>query len=58
MNNKQHAFTWHVDDVKASYIDPKMNDKFAERCEKKYGSFGSVIVKHVKVHAYLGMKLD
>jgi hypothetical protein len=28
VNGKQHTVTWHVDDLKSSHIDPKVNDDF------------------------------
>ena len=30
VNEKHHALTWNVDNVKASHVDPKVNDQFAE----------------------------
>ena len=29
-NGKQHTVTWHVDDLKSSHVDPKVNDVFLE----------------------------
>jgi hypothetical protein len=28
INGKQHTVTWHIDDLKSSHIDPKVNDEF------------------------------
>ena len=28
INGEQHTLTWHVDDVKASHVDTKVNDNF------------------------------
>ena len=49
-----------MDDIKSSHVDPKVNDKFAEWCEKKCGSpeLGHVKVTRGKRHDYLGMMLD
>ena len=47
IENNQHALTWHVDDVKASHLNPKVNDKFEEWCESKYGSD---VLGHAKVN--------
>ena len=60
IDKKQHTTCWHVDDIKSSHVDPKVNDKFAEWCEKKYGSLelGHVKVTRGKSHDYLGMTLD
>ena len=56
INNKQHTLTWHVDDVKSSHVDPKINDNFKEWCEEKYGSddLGHVTVNTGKRHDYIG----
>ena len=27
-NGKQHTLVWHIDDVKSSHVDPKVNDEF------------------------------
>jgi hypothetical protein len=60
VNGKQQTITWHVDDVKSSHVDPKVNDQFYEWCEKMYGSdeTGHVKVVRGKVHDYLAMVLD
>jgi hypothetical protein len=60
VNEKQHTITWHVDDLKSSHVDPKVNDKFAIWCESTYGSddLGNVKVVRGKVHDYLAMIMD
>jgi hypothetical protein len=60
VNGKQHTVTWHVDDLKSSHVDPKVNDEFAKWCEKTYGSddLGHVKVVRGKVHDYLAMIMD
>ena len=60
INGKQHTLTWHVDDVKASHEDSKVNDKFLEWCEKLYGSeeTGHVTAVRGHKHDYLAMNLD
>ena len=30
VNGKQHTVTWHIDDLKSSHVDPKVNDEFLE----------------------------
>ena len=54
VNNKQHTIVWHVDDVKSSHIDSKVNDKFLKWLQVKYGSdnIGKVKVTTGKVHDY------
>jgi hypothetical protein len=60
VEGKQHTVTWHVDDLKASHENPKVNDEFAEWCEKTYGSdeLGHVKVVRGKVHDYVAMIMD
>ena len=58
VHGKQHTLTWHVDDVKASHADKKVNDEFAKWCDSKHGSVGKVKVKRGMTHDYLGMTLD
>jgi hypothetical protein len=60
VNGKQQTVTWHVDDLKSSHVDPKVNDEFAQWCEATYGSddLGHVKVVRGKVHDYLGMIMD
>ena len=60
IDGKQHTVTWHVDDLKSSHMDPKVNDKFQTWCEKVYGSdaLGYVKVVRGKIHDYLTMILD
>jgi hypothetical protein len=60
VNGKQQTVTWHVDDLKSSHVDPKVNDHFAIWCENTYGSddLGHVKVVRGKVHDYLAMILD
>jgi hypothetical protein len=38
VNRTFYTVTWHVDDLKASHEDRKVNDAFAEWCENTYGS--------------------
>ena len=60
INNKQHALTWHVDDVKSAHVSPKVNDEFAIWCEGKYGSDVLVYVTLTRrnFHDYLGITSD
>jgi len=60
VNGKQHTVLWHVDDLKSSHVDPKVNDKFLLWLEKTYSSdkIGKVKAVRGKVHDYLAMKLD
>jgi hypothetical protein len=60
INGKQHTITWHVDDVKSSHVDPKVNDDFHAWLEQMYGdpNIGQVKAVRGKRHEYLGMVLD
>jgi len=59
VNGKQHTVTWHIDDLKSSHVDPKVNDDFHAWCEKMYGGeSGKVKVVRGKEHDYLAMILD
>jgi hypothetical protein len=60
VNGKQQTLTWHVDDLKSSHVNPKVNDDFAEWCKITYGSddLGHVLAVRGKIHDYLAMILD
>lgn len=58
INNNNHTLTWYLDDVKVSYVEPKVNNKLVEWHNSMCGSLGPVKVKRGKVHDYLGMNLD
>ena len=49
-----------MDDIKSSHVDPKVNDKFHNWLEMKYGDdeIGKVKSTRGKRHDYLGMTLD
>ena len=58
VNGKQHTITWHVDDLKSSHVDPKVNDKFLKWLNKVYGSVGEVKGVRGHKHDYLAMDLN
>jgi hypothetical protein len=60
VSGKQLTVTWHVDDLKSSHIDPRVNDTCIKWLEKKYGDpkIGKVKAHRGKRHDYLGMTLD
>ena len=58
INGKQHTISWHVDDLKASHVDPKVNDEFEEWLQKEFGQVKKVTGTRGKRHVYLGMTLD
>jgi hypothetical protein len=47
--------TFHIDDLKSSHIDPKVNDRFLVWLNQKYGKHGEVKATRGKVHDYHGM---
>ena len=58
INGKQHTISWHVDDLKSSHVDSKVNDDFHVWLQKEYGAIKEVTTTRGKVHEYLGMRLD
>jgi hypothetical protein len=60
IDGKQQTVTWHVDDLKSSHMNKKVNDEFHNWCENKYGSdkAGHVKVTQGDKHDYLAMILD
>jgi hypothetical protein len=60
VNGKQHTVTWHVDDLKSSHVDPKVNDEFLQWLKEKYANddIGEVKAVRGKKHDYLAMILD
>lgn len=60
VDGKQQTITWHVDDLKSSHVNSKVNDEFIEWLEKMYGDDELGHVKAVRgpKHDYLAMVLD
>jgi hypothetical protein len=54
----QHTLLFHVDDLKSSHKDSKVNDQFDKWLNHKYGDHGKVVSHRGKKHDYLGMELD
>ena len=40
IDSEQITICWHVDDLKSSYIDPKVNDKFLQWIKDMFGDLG------------------
>ena len=55
---KQQTVCFHVDDLKSSHVDPKVNDKFLKWLNKMYGAHGEVKATRGPIHDYLGMTFD
>ena len=58
INGKQHTLSWHVDDLKSSHVDPKVNDDFHKWLQDEYGQIKEITATRGKKHVYLGMTLD
>ena len=61
VNGKQQTVVWHVDDLKSSQVDPKVNDKFIDWLTKTYApnpKMEKIKAVRGKVHNYLAMVLD
>ena len=52
------GFPSTFDDLKASHMDPKVNDKFGEWLQKEFGQVKEVTGTRGKRHVCLGMTLD
>ena len=59
-NGKQHTVTFHVNDLKCSHVNKKVNNLFAKWLDAKHGDdeIGRVKAVRGKHHDRLGMKLD
>jgi Reverse transcriptase (RNA-dependent DNA polymerase) len=57
---KRQTVTWHVDDLKSSHVNRRVNDEFRKWLDMKYGDdkIGRVRAVRGKRHNYLGMVLD
>jgi hypothetical protein len=55
VNGSMQTVKFHVDDLKSSHIDPKVNDHFLAWLNSKYGKHGEVKATRGKAHDYLGM---
>ena len=58
VNSEQLTICWHVDDLKSSHIDPKVNDEFLQWIKDMFGQPGEVKTTGGPLHDYLGMTLD
>ena len=58
VNSEQLTICWHVDDLKSSHIDSKVNDKFLQWIKDTSGQLGEDKTTQGLIHDYLGMTLD
>ena len=54
LNGEQLTVCWNVDDLKSSFVDPKVNDKFLQWIRQ----LSEVKMTQGPLHDYLGMTLD
>ena len=52
---KQQTIRFHVDDIKSSHADAKVNDLFLDWLKETYGKIGEIKTTRGKMHTYLGM---
>ena len=55
VEHKRQTVRFHVDDMKSSHPNPKVNDAFLTWLNEKYGKHGKVTATRDRVHDYLGM---
>ncbi|CAJ1940735.1 unnamed protein product [Cylindrotheca closterium] len=58
VNGKQQTLRFHVNNLISSHMDPKVNDKFADWLNVRYGLTKECTIVRGKIHRYLGMTLD
>jgi hypothetical protein len=58
INGKQCTILWHVDDLKISHVDAKVNTAMIKLIDSEFGKEAPITVTRGKVHDYLGMTLD
>jgi hypothetical protein len=57
-NGSQQTVLFHVDALKSSHKDKRVNDEFDKWLQKTYGEHGPVTAHRGKIHQYLGMEID
>ena len=58
VNSQQLTVCWHVDDLKSSHINPKVNNKFLQWIKDMFRQLREVKMTYGLPHDYLGMTLD
>ena len=58
VNSEQLTICWHMDDLKSSHIDLKVNDKFLQWIKDMFGQLREVKTTQGPLHDYLGITLD
>jgi hypothetical protein len=57
-NGKQCTVLWHVDDLKISHVDGKVNEEVLLGLNARYGKETPLTVTRGDIHEYLGMTID
>ena len=58
VNGEQLTICLHVDHLKSSHINPKVNSKFLQCIKDTFGQLGEVKMTQGLLHNYLGMTLN
>ena len=58
VRGKEQIPLFHVDDLKLSHKDSRVNGEFETWIQKNYGQQGRVAQHCGKIHEYLGMEID
>ena len=58
VHGHQMMILWHVNDVKLSHVDLKVNDSFINWLKREYSQISNVKSSRGKKHDYFGMTLD
>jgi hypothetical protein len=58
VKGSQQMILLHVDDLKSSHKDKRVNDQFDKWLQTKYGEHRKVTTHRGKIHEYLRMELD
>ena len=58
IDGKQCTVLWHVDDLKISHVDSKVNTEVIRMIDEEFGKEAPITITRGQVHDYLGMTLD
>ena len=54
----QHTVLFHVEDLKSSHKDSRVNNEFERRLQKHYGQHRRVVRQRGKIYVHLGMEIE
>ena len=58
VNSEQLMICWHVDNLKSSHINPKVNNEFLQWIKDMFGQLSEVKMTQGQLHDYFGMTLN